>query len=473
MPVLNSGCKSFIDIDPPITSVNAGNVFKNDATAIGVLTGIYTNMSNDNINKLSGVSAMTVYAGLSADELKIYSTSVSQEILGYYQNNLRSNTIGTSFYLKSYQFIFAMNSTIEGLTGANMLTSTVKLQLLGEAYFIRAFCYFNMVNLFGSIPLVTSADYNLNSTLPKAGSTEIYQQIKSDLLNAQSLLSDDFLNGTLKNSAAERVRPTKAAATALLAKVYLYLKDWTNAVTEATKIISDKMRFDVTIPLADVFIKNSKETIWALQSVGVDNDANTGEGKLFILTSSGPDFSRPYYINDPLLDAFEKGDQRYAKWTDSVTVQDIVYHYPFKYKAPEKIAPSTEYTIIFRVAEQYLIRAEALIEQGNISAGIFDLNVIRSRATDTTMPIANQLKQLSTTLSKENAIKAVLHERQVELFTEWGNRWLDLKRTNTVDAVMKVITPIKGGNWDSNWSLYPIPQHEIDANPNLKQNLGY
>jgi len=116
-----------------------------------------------------------------------------------------------------------------------------------------------------------------------------------------------------------------------------------------------------------------------------------------------------------------------------------------------------------RLAEQYLIRAEAMAQQNKIPEAAADLNVIRSRAG---LP--------NTTAATQSAmLAAILQERKAELFTEWGHRWLDLKRTNTVDSVMSVVAPQKGGTWQSIQKYYPIPQSELNADPNLVQTPGY
>jgi hypothetical protein len=91
------------------------------------------------------------------------------------------------------------------------------------------------------------------------------------------------------------------------------------------------------------------------------------------------------------------------------------------------------------------------------------LNVIRARAS---LPAA-------TIASKDATLSAIAHERQVELFTEWGHRWFDLKRTGKIDAVMSVVTPQKGGTWNTNKQLVPLPSSEILINHNLAQNPGY
>jgi starch-binding outer membrane protein, SusD/RagB family len=465
------GCAKFIEVGPPITSVNDGNVYEDDATATAVLTGIYISLSNDNSAGLSGLMSMNLFPALSADELTLYSTSVSEEVLGYYTNNIKSNLISTDFYGKSYATIFSANAALNGLNNSKSLTSSIKNQLLGEAHFVRAFCYFNLINIFGEVPLITSIDYNETALQPKADSVEIIDLIKADLKIAQNLLSQDYLDGSLKNISEERIRPSRAAATALLARIYLYIRDWNNAEIEASKVIENNLYENV--PLNVVFLANSKETIWSIKPVGSDNNANTGEGKIFILPDVGPGDFHQYILSDRQRNAFEPGDQRYKYWVDSITVGTQTYYYPFKYKVPDVVAPTTEYSIVFRFAEQFLIRAEARIQLGNISNGITDINTLRARATDYTVPVNNQLKALSTSLTKDAALQAVLHERQVELFTEWGHRWLDLKRTDKIDEVMSAVTPLKGGIWDSRWALYPFPLSEIRSNPKLLQNPGY
>ena len=116
--------------------------------------------------------------------------------------------------------------------------------------------------------------------------------------------------------------------------------------------------------------------------------------------------------------------------------------------------------MILRLAEQYLIRAEARAQQGNLTGAIGDLNIIRERAG---------LPDLSTALTQDKVIAAVMQERRIELVSEWGQRWLDLKRTGQVDSVLSKIKP----TWKINGQLYPIPQSELTNDPNLVQNPGY
>jgi len=230
--------------------------------------------------------------------------------------------------------------------------------------------------------------------------------------------------------------------------------------------------------LNNVFIKNSREAIWQLQSVGglssSSSPINTFDGYYFIIPPTGFNGVQSFYINNALVASFEAGDKRKTSWMKvyTTTVAPITnFYYPYKYKlnntgtsgtTPPSPA-SNEYLMVLRLAEQYLIRAEARAQQGNILGAQSDLNIIRARAW-LAPTVAN---------NKNSLLTDIAHERQVELFTEWGHRWLDLKRTGAVDVVMSIQTPLKGGVWNSYQQLYPILLNDIVADPNLKQNGGY
>jgi starch-binding outer membrane protein, SusD/RagB family len=110
------------------------------------------------------------------------------------------------------------------------------------------------------------------------------------------------------------------------------------------------------------------------------------------------------------------------------------------------------------------VRSEARAEQGNLAGAAADLNLIRARAG----------LGPTSAVTEQDLLTALLHERQVELFTELGHRWLDLKRTGHVDSVMSVVTPLKGGGaWQSYQQLYPVAPGDIQSNPALTQNSGY
>jgi hypothetical protein len=170
-------------------------------------------------------------------------------------------------------------------------------------------------------------------------------------------------------------------------------------------------------------------------------------------------------ISSDLQNAFEKGDNRFISWIGRFISDKDTFYFPYKYKKniidPDNLP--TEYITVLRLAEQYLIRAEARLRQNKILGAQEDLNVIRTRAG-----LPN-----TTAESESSLLYSILRERQVELFTEWGHRWFDLVRTGKVDEIMREVTPRKGGSWNSDKILFPIPQSEILINKNLTQNPGY
>ena len=111
-----------------------------------------------------------------------------------------------------------------------------------------------------------------------------------------------------------------------------------------------------------------------------------------------------------------------------------------------------------------MIRAEARAELGDVNNALTDINIIRNRAG---------LSILPNNLSKDSVLSAIMHERQVELFSEWGHRWFDLRRSGKLDIVMNTVARLKNTTWNPFAGLFPIPSSEIIKNPGLTQNPGY
>jgi hypothetical protein len=463
--MLPFSCRKFIEVNPPFTGLNGGNVFTSDETATAVLTDIFALMSSGNIVMAgNNITSTPLYISLAADELVLHDLN-TPDLLDYYRNDLKKSSM-PNYWETIYSQIFSANNAIDGLTNSTGLSVAVKQQLLGEARFIRAFFYFYLSNMYGDIPLVLSLDYKANALLPRVPLVAAYQQIINDLKEAQTLLSTSYLKGNATtpypSGEEERVRPTTWAATAMLARTYLYTGDYMAAEAAATKVINQADLYSLP-SLNETFLKNSKEAIWQLQPVGANEQANTGEGRLFVLPTTGPNVNHPVYLNSRLLNKFEMGDLRKDNWIDSVAVRGVVYYYPYKYKIGNVAAATQEYPTILRLAEQYLIRAEARAAKNDIAGAQNDLNMIRRRAG-----LPNTYAADKTAL-----FNAILWERQRELFTEWGHRWFDLKRSGRLDAVMNIVTPSKGGAWRPYQALFPVPQTDIDRNPNLFQNPGY
>jgi len=458
--IMVSSCKKLVEVNAPVTSLTGTSVYDSDDNAISVLTGIYSAMSAT--VPVSGYN-LSLYLGLSADEYSLFNTS-NPTFAGYYTNNLSSSATGTETWTSFYNLIYTTNAAIAGLNSSTSLTPAVKQQLLGEAYFVRAFLYFYLTNLYGEVPLITSTNYTVNAVASRSPQTMVYKQITSDLVNAQNLLSPNYLDGTVLTTTTDRFRPTKWAAYALLARVYLYMGDWKDAAAQATTVISNTGIFNLST-LNNTFLRASlgnDEAIWQLQVVySIVSDAG-----IFILPSTGPGPNSLVYLSNNLVNSFEPGDQRKANWVDSVITGGTTYYYPYKYKVNTPQTPPPESTTVLRLAELYLIRAEAeTYGVGNgVSGAVADLNTIRNRAG---------LPNYSGAAIQGQVLTAIYHERQVEFFSEWGHRWLDLKRTGLVNTVMPAVDTQKGGTWSPYKQLYPILLTDIKADPNLSQNSGY
>jgi starch-binding outer membrane protein, SusD/RagB family len=442
---LISSCKKFTEVSHPIDQLSTSLVFKNDLSAIEAIDGIYSEMMNKSSQFSSGY--MTFYAGMSADELYYYTASSKDEFVTNEISPANHSLIEANFWNPCYKYIYAANLAIEGCEASTSLSDATRRRVTGEAHFIRAFCFFQLVNLFGDVPLTLSTDYHINESLRRTSSDSIYAQIIADLKTAKQNLLPGYVDG-------KHTRPNYFAATALLARVYLYRQDWTNAETEATEIIQSGM-YNLVPSLSQVFLANSAESIWQLWPV--NPSYNTWEGYQIIpaTTNSTP----TYLLTDNLVNSFEPGDLRKTNWVGARTFSSQIVYYPSKYKV--RIGSTvTENYMVIRYAEVLLIRSEARAMQNRLSESANDLNLIRARAGLAAVIFTDQ----------EALLLAIEHERSVELFAEWGHRWLDLKRTGRADAVLGTLKP---ATWQSTDALWPIPQTQILRNPSLTQNPGY
>lgn len=443
--MVTGGCKKFVEIPLPINQLVSESAFGDDKSAIATLNGIYSKMMSANLSLCS--SALSLYPGMSADELYYY-TSTSRD--GFMQNTLTQNNdteLAGYQWTPAYNFIYAANNCIEGANASTTLSANTKNTVIGEALFVRAFCYFNLINLFGDVPLVLTSDYDVNKNMARTATGQIYTQITTDLLQAEQLLSDSY-------PSTGRARPNKATVRALLAKVYLFQKDWANVIKMCDPILQDA-RYTLPTDLTTVFLSSSTEAIWQLAPV--TPTYNTYVGNIIIPASSTA--APTYLITDYLRNAFESGDKRLTSWVQSRSYQSKTLYYPFKYKIKTGTTV-TEYNMVFRLAEVLLMRAEAKAQLYDLDGARTDVGRIRARAG---------LGGLSASINQADLLSAILKERRIELFSEWGNRWFDLKRTNTVSAILATIKPF----WKASATLYPIPYSQLVVNPALVQNEGY
>lgn len=443
--LLSTSCKKFIEVENPNDQLNSDKVFSDSSTATSAITGIYSEMLTN--RNLFSNSSVTLYGGLSADELYFYTPGLKDEFTQNQITQVNHITIDNSFWKPAYKNIYAANLALEKLSQSQVLSVSLKNQLTGEAKFIRAFCYFHLVNLLGDVPLITSTKYQDAATVPRTAVTEIYLQIISDLIEAKTLLSVQYVS-------AARVRPNRWAAAALLSRCYLYTNRWLEAESEANAIINSGV-YSLETNLNSVFLNTSTEAIWQLMPVRPG--FNTYEGLEILPTSN---FSNPtYLLTSSLRSSFVNGDNRKSSWVKSRIFNGDTLYYSYKYKKPNG-ASLTEYYMVFRLAEIYLIRAEAAMNLNKFSDAKADINIVRIRAGLSNI-LANDLSSLKL---------AIEQERRAEFFCEWGHRWYDIKRTGRANTIL---SPLKGATWQSTDTLWPIPQQEINLNPSLSQNQGY
>ena len=417
-------------------------VFTDTETTEAALTGIYSQMTEG----FGGFAnyRTTLLTGLYSDELDDYSGST--DVVTFQENSLNPNNSHVlNLWREPYKYIYQTNALIEGLENADGIDAVTKEQFIGEALFIRAFCHFYLANFFGDIPYILSTDYIKNASAFRQSKDEIYNQIIEDLKEAAALLPDFYVSDG-------RLRPNTYAAQALLARVYLYMQDWENAELLATSVIGASEHFELETNLNQVFLTDSREAIWQLQPV--ITGLNTIEGFAFILFGA----PRNSALNSSVLNAFSDSDLRKENWVGTVTSGSDTYFFPYKYQVFFG-SDLTEYYMVLRLAEQYLVRAEARVHLNDLDGALVDVNKIRNRAG----------LGVASGASNELVLDLIYKERRRELFAEWGHRWFDLKRTGKADAVLSVIKP----GWQPTDVLFPIPQSELQNNPNMTQNPGY
>lgn len=440
-----SGCSEFVEADPPKNILVSETVFNDPATVESALANIYYKLREEGM--VSGNLGLTTLMGIYGDEMDYYGNNVAY--VQFYNHNVNEeNSILSNWWDHSYNLIYAANDIIKGLETSQIIPSEKRASLMGQALFIRAYMHSKLVAIYGDIPYIQSTDYLKNKLVSRSPENEVYEHIITDLNNAITLLENTT------GIEGERVVPGQNAAKALLARMYLNAENWDLASSTSTALIEV---YNLPENLNGVFLKQSSETIWQLKP-GI-NPKNTQEANQLIIQSVP---GQTYALNETLLASFEPGDLRYTNWIDSISNSDntVTLKFANKYKLLFNEVESLEYSIVFRLAEQYLIRAEALAHLGDISGAQQDLNAIRNRAglMDTT---ANSLHTL---------LEAILQERRVELFTEHGRRWFDLKRTG---KAAEVLSTLKLG-WQESDLILPIPAKELEINPNLlPQNNGY
>ena len=436
------GCKKLIEVDTPSNQLTKDKVFGDQHSAEAVLLNIYSTFTNILDGNLR-------YVPLYSDEM-LFQGTANANINEFYQSFLSvGNGFNSNIWNTLYSVIYMCNDLIEQVANNENITPDSRIAILSEAHFFRAFSMFYLLNFYGNIPLVLSTDINQNRLIGQSEQSEIFNQIESDLKEAENGLSN--VSVPLSKS-----RVSLWAVKSFLARVYLFQQEWEYAEFKASEVIESGL-FSLEA-LDNVFKYNSAETIlsfWTQNGV-----VNNAIGYIPSDNSSVPQ----YFLYQGLYELFLDNDLRREIWIGKSIVSDengsSVYYYPFKYKNSAANLGPAAYLVIFRLAEQYLIRAEARFMRGDLENATEDINALRTRAEATLLDYQGH----------SDLEEALINERRLELFTEWGHRFLDLKRVNKANDVLAQ----QKETWQSNTSLnFPIPESEITYNPNLFQNSGY
>ncbi|NIJ54632.1 RagB/SusD family nutrient uptake outer membrane protein [Dyadobacter arcticus] len=465
-----SACSDFLSVLPE-TERTVANFYKTAADYNTAVVGTYATFKHAGLYGTGGGSLIWL-GEVSTDNTEYGYTRTPVSAIGFEIDDLNyslSNTYFRDAWLGHYQGIGRANAILDRIGEAN-IDPILKSQYEGEARFLRAFFYFNLVRLFGDTQLVTSEinDPYATANIARSPGTEVYALIESDLAAAEEKLPTTI-------TAANAGRASKWAAKTLLGKVLLTQKKYTPAAAKLKEVV-DANVYSLLLNYTDVFaastsFANNKEVILAVQNK--TGQIGQGGGFYTLWTPFGavsPDFGVTGGpgdgVNKPTADliaAYEAGDVRknasiatsYANTTGTV----INEAYPIKFKQTGIIRGESDVDYpILRYADVLLMYAEALNEQAQTAAALPWINQIRKRVGLTALTVTTQA----------DVRLALEKERRVEFAFE-SQRWFDLKRT---DRFVPVMTE-KGYPAKSFQTLYPVPLRELELNKTLTQNPGY
>ena len=370
-----------------------------------------------------------------------------------------------------YEGVYRSNLAIANIPGINM-ADALKSQYVGEAKFLRALFYFDLVNIFGAVPLVTQplpdTDASLIARTPVA---DVYKVIIADLLAAEAGLP-------VSHSGANLGRVTKGAAQALLGKVYLYNKDYANAEKYFLLVINSG-KYGLMDNFQEVWhrsFENNKESIFEVQFADIGGSGSNGRNGSYLpavngATGSGLATKRAFDAFDPTdprraMSIFRPGDSFAPNVSTALATFSAVWSatgyavkkgmWPIMYVNSNGI----NYPII-RYADVLLMYAEAANELNKLTEARAAVNQVRARPS-VNMPAITA----ANTGTKAAMFNAINKERQVELMFEFI-RFNDLRRWG---LALQELGPI---GYQAKHALFPIPQLELDINPKLTQNQGW
>ncbi|MBK5213454.1 MAG: RagB/SusD family nutrient uptake outer membrane protein [Flavobacteriaceae bacterium] len=425
---------NIVDVEPQ-NSISAENAFKTKEDIDKGILGAYASLQS-----LSYYGrTYSIFADLAADNLSHPVDATASDYAEVDNNNmLPENGSNSNMWAIMYDGINVANNVISKVPIIPDMTEEERNAALAELYFIRALNHFNLTRYYGAIPIKLEPTVGVNGLdAPRVPVNEVYAQIITDL---------NFAAENLPNSRI-KIRGSKFAAKALLARVYLYQGNYQQAATMASDVLNNG-GYTLLSNYADVFAdEENAESIFEISFSQLERNRIAEYN--FPKSLNG---RREVEPTQDLLDAYEAGDTRFAA---SVAFADNLA-YAIKY---DDLNLGADNFIVIRLADMYLIRAEALAKGSAPDANQIkaDLNTVRTRAGLSGIT-SNSIDQL---------ISAIEKERRVEFAFE-GHRWFDLVRTGRAIDVLVNVTSI-------NQTLFPIPFDELQTNkdPGMFQNPGY
>lgn len=435
--LLNS-CSDILDLTPQ-QSVSDDLAVVDKKSAEAALAGVYDKLQSNSYYGTEFVAA----SYLSGDNV-VWSGS-----LNYYRafNNhtyQSDNTTVNAVWYAIYAALRAANQVIDKVSvlPSKVIIDADKNRIVGEAYFIRALALFDLGRTYGNVPIIlkgtiTAKDFD---GIKQSTQAQVYAQVITDLQTALDLLPETVNRG----------RATKNTARALLARAYLYLENWDKAEEFSSLLIEKSSDYQLVDYPVFFQTKQSKESIFELQYS--TSDKNTHYSQWLTSAKGGrhewaPTEDIVNLLNDPAV-----GGTRNALVKDESTATNPKFYVGYLYWRTTGDDPA----YILRIAEQYLIRAEARAKNTtpDLVGALSDLNAVRTRAIVPTL----------SGLDREELILAIENERRVEFAFE-PHRWFDLVRTKRAGEVLGVIDTRK-------W-IFPIPYNDLQADKDLVQNPSY
>jgi hypothetical protein len=421
-------CHKFLNV-LPTNAVSDTQAITDSASATNAVRGAYRALA------AGGYYGATYQFDvlLSGNALNYTQSGASQLQFIYHTLTADNNDLET-IWAAEYAAINDANFVIAKVPGivAPTLSQSYRNQLLGEAHFIRALAYFDLGRAFGGVQLFLTPTTQVADKLGKTRSNqaETYAQVLNDLDAAASLLPA---------KSAVRDRATQNTAVALRARLNLYLEQWTQAEADAGTLIADSADYKLVTPYSNFFNNtNTTESVFELSySLAYPNP-------MYSNWKAGGNFTPKDSVVNLLQNPAIGGSRSALLLTSGTRILGNLY----------PLSNGTNPVYVIRIAELWLIRAEARAQQGNLPGALSDLNAIRTRAG---LPS-------STAATQSDILLAIENESRVEFALE-PHRWFDLVRTGRAGAVLNVTDP--------NHYLFPVPTPELQADPSLTQNPGY